>query len=156
MDSHLSLEGHFVPAQRLRRTWGQRLGIGVAASSSSWLSATPAPVPFTSGAAASLLLVRLAIVEARNVDYTGVTPLGFARVLVDLVGLEIHLGVEDDEFLFLALAVRAEIVVVTEVLLERIVVSVVMRRPRVLPIAQEASLVPFAAVLVEFVTVVKA
>lgn len=77
-------------------------------------------------------------------------------MLAELVRLEVHLGLEDDKLLLEALAVRAEEMVPPEMFLERVVVEVVMRLPRVPPVTQETSLVLVAAVLVQLVAVVEA
>jgi hypothetical protein len=77
-------------------------------------------------------------------------------VLAQLVGLEIHLGLEHDELLLEALAVQTEEMVLLKMLLERVVILVVVRLPRVAPVTDKAPLVLVPAMVVELVGVVEA
>lgn len=76
-------------------------------------------------------------------------------MLGELMGLEIHVRLEDDKFLLHALFVVADEVVTLEMQLQLVVVTVVVRYPRVPAIADEAPLVLVATVLKQLVAVVK-
>ena len=108
------------------------------------------PIAAAAPAAAPLLLIGLSEVKVGHVHRAGISPglLGKgAAVLRELVGLEIHVRLEDDKLLLHALFVTAEEVVVPKVLLQLIVVSVIVGRPGVPPIADEAALVLVTAML---------
>lgn len=77
-------------------------------------------------------------------------------MFAELVCLEVHLCVKNDKLLLHALTVRAEEVVVLEMLLESIVVPVIVRLSRVSPVAEETALVLVSAVFVELVIVIEA
>jgi hypothetical protein len=77
-------------------------------------------------------------------------------VFAELVGLQVQLGLKHDELLLDALAVHANVMVLLEVLLERVVVEVVMRLPRVSAVADETTLVLIPAVLIQLVAIIEA
>lgn len=76
-------------------------------------------------------------------------------MFAQLVCLQVYIGPEHDKLLLQAFAISTQVVVFPEVLFERVVIAVVMRLPRVLPIAEKAALVSFAAVFVQLIVVVK-
>lgn len=69
--------------------------------------------------------------------------------------LEIDVRREHDKFLLQALAVRTQVVIVPEVILEGVVIAVVMRLSGVLPIAEKAALVPLATMFIKLIVVVE-
>jgi len=67
-------------------------------------------------------------------------------MLLQLVGLEIHFRVEDDELFLLAFLVQAREVIFAEMLLKRIIVDIVLRVVAASPsVTQMAPLVTFSA-----------
>lgn len=73
-----------------------------------------------------------------------------------LVRFQVHVRLEYDKLLLHAFSVRADKMVLLEVLLEGIIVEIVMRLPRVPTVADEAPLMFVPAVLEEFVVVIEA
>jgi hypothetical protein len=97
LDGHLSLVGHLVSSQWLRAGGWERLRVRIAAAASS----TTLP----------LWLVRASEVKFGQVDYPSISSHVFGetiRMCLQLMGLEIHLGIEDHKFLFQAFLVQAE------------------------------------------------
>ena len=76
-------------------------------------------------------------------------------MLGEPVCLQIHVRLEHHKLLLHALPIRAQVMILAEMLLQGVVVLVVMRLSRIPPVADEAPLVLHAAVLVQLVVVVE-
>jgi len=77
-------------------------------------------------------------------------------MLLELMGFEVHLRIEDDELLLLAFLVQAWEVISPKVLLERIVIEVILRIVAASPpIAQMASFVFVSAMGEQFVIAIE-
>lgn len=80
----------------------------------------------------------------------------FTGMLGEVVSLHVQLRLEDDKLLLQASAVRAQEVVLLEMLLQLFVVEEVVGLSRISSVAEEASLVLHAAVLKQLVVVIEA
>lgn len=102
MDGHLPLEGQLVTTERRGGGWRGELGVGIAAPTATF-TAPLSPARTTGPAAPTaspLLLIWLAVVEGGHVDNAGISPDVFGEgvtVLGELVGLEVHFGLEDNK-----------------------------------------------------------
>lgn len=154
MNCQLTLQGQLISAQRLGRSRRHGVLVGVSAPAPS--SSATASSLAVSVATASFGLVRLSDVKGGHVDKPGVSAYSFTGMFLEVMRLEVHFRLKHDKLLFQALAVGANVVVLLEVLFQGVVVEVIVRLSRIAAVADEATLVLHAAMLVQLVVVVEA
>lgn len=76
-------------------------------------------------------------------------------MVTQLVSLQVHFGFEHNKLLIHTLAVRAQKVVFTEMLLQGRIVEKVMRLSRIPPVANKAALMLHATMLVQLIIIIE-